>query len=66
MRFSITRIVPITYSLPCLFYAKFRLDDLREVIWGRYQLQLYDLLREQHCTRIESDSDSADENDPPF
>jgi len=42
------------------------LDDLREVIWERYQLQLYELLREQHCTRIESDSDSADENDPPF
>ncbi len=42
------------------------LDDLREVIWGRYQLQLYELLREQHCTRIESDFDSTDENDPPF
>lgn len=42
------------------------LDDLREVIWGRYRLQLYELLREQHCTPIASDSDSIGEIDPPF
>ena len=33
MRFSITRIVPITYSLPCLFYAKFRLGEKPKYIW---------------------------------
>lgn len=42
------------------------LDDLREVIWGRYQLQLYELLRQQHRTHIASDSDSIKESDPPF
>lgn len=42
------------------------LDDLREVIWGRYQLQLFELLREQHCTDTPSDSSSANETDPPF
>ena len=42
------------------------LDDLREVIWGRYQLQLHELLRQQHCTHIASDSNSIEESDPPF
>lgn len=42
------------------------LDDLREVIWGRYQLQLYELLREQRCTDIPLDSSSTNETDPPF
>jgi hypothetical protein len=42
------------------------LDDLREVIWGRYQLQLYEHLREQQCDHSASDSDSIAESDPPF
>ena len=42
------------------------LDDLREVIWGHYQLQLYELLREQQCTHIASDSDSIEETDSIF
>lgn len=42
------------------------LDDLREVICRRYQLQLYELLREQQCTHIASDSDRIGESDPPF
>lgn len=42
------------------------LDDLREVIWGRYQLPLYELLRQHRRTCIESDSGSVEENDPPF
>jgi hypothetical protein len=42
------------------------LDDLREVIWGRYQLQLFELLREQQCIHIASDSDTIGNTDPPF
>lgn len=42
------------------------LDDLREVIWGRYQLQLYELLREQRGTHTPSESSSTEETDPPF
>jgi hypothetical protein len=42
------------------------LDDLREAIWQRYQLQLFELLREQHCTDTPSDSSSGPETDPPF
>lgn len=42
------------------------LDDLREVICGRYQLQLNALLREQRRTDIPSDSSSTNETDPPF
>jgi hypothetical protein len=42
------------------------LDDLRHIIWERYQLQLFELLREQHCTHIASDSDSTQDSDPPF
>jgi hypothetical protein len=42
------------------------LDDLREVIWNRYQLQLLELLREQRCPHPSSASDSIDETDPPF
>jgi hypothetical protein len=42
------------------------LDDLREVIWGHYQIPLFELLKEQRCTYIDSDSGSGEENDPPF
>jgi hypothetical protein len=42
------------------------LDDLREVIWNRYQLQLFELLREQHDSHTASASDSIDDTDPPF
>ena len=42
------------------------LDDLREVIWNRYQLQLHEELREQRCTDIPPDSGSIDKTDPPF
>jgi hypothetical protein len=42
------------------------LDDLREVIWNRYQLELFELLREQHCSHTSSASASIDETDPPF
>ena len=42
------------------------LDDLREVIWERYQVQLYELLREQRCTGTPLGSSSDNETDPPF
>lgn len=42
------------------------LDDLRQVIWNRYQLQLHELLREQRCPSITPSSGGIDENDPPF
>ena len=46
------------------------LDDLRETIWRRYQLPLFELLHEQRCTDTPSDSpsdsSSATETDPPF
>jgi hypothetical protein len=42
------------------------LDDLREVIWARYQIPLYELLREQCCTRDDYESQNVNETDPPF
>lgn len=42
------------------------LDDLREVIWARYQLPLQDLLREQRCTQNESCTGNINQTDPPF
>ena len=42
------------------------LDDLREVIGSHYQLQLFELLREQRCTQFASKPESAEETDPPF
>lgn len=42
------------------------LDDLREVICKRYQLELFDLLREQRCSPTASASATIDESDPPF
>lgn len=42
------------------------LDDLREVICNRYQLQLHELLREQRCTQAPPESGSINETDPPF
>lgn len=42
------------------------LDDLREVIWQRYQLPLQDLLREQRSTQAITDSGRINYTDPPF
>ena len=42
------------------------LDDLREAIWNRYQLQLFELLREQRCSQTPSAATRIDETDPPF
>lgn len=42
------------------------LDDLREVIWARYQLQLQELLREQRCTEDEPESVNISETDLIF
>lgn len=42
------------------------LDDLREVIYSRYQVQLQELLREQQCTPATSPSRRIDQTDPPF
>ena len=42
------------------------LDDLREVVWNRYQLQLHEQLRGQQCPSATPSSRSIDETDPPF
>ena len=42
------------------------LDDLREVIWARYQIPLQELLREQCCSQLTSESQNINETDPPF
>lgn len=42
------------------------LDDLRDVIWNRYQIPLYELLREQRCTQDSSHFENINQTDPPF
>jgi len=42
------------------------LDDLREVIWNRYQLQLHEPLCDQHCPSTTPSSGGIDKTDPPF
>ncbi|MGB8481636.1 MAG: hypothetical protein WCE63_22765 [Acidobacteriaceae bacterium] len=42
------------------------LDDLREVIWRRYQLQLHEQLRDQRGTFTTPSSGNGNETDPPF
>lgn len=42
------------------------LDDLLEVIWGRYQIQLFELHREQRCTQFATDSGKTKKSDTPF
>jgi len=42
------------------------LDDLREVIWQRYQLPLQELLREQRCMGNETESGHINRTDTPF
>ena len=42
------------------------LDDLRHIIWERYQIQLQELLHEQRGTNVASESDSIRESDLPF
>ena len=42
------------------------LDDLREVIWQRYQMPIQDLLREQRGVQDESNSVNISDTDPPF
>ena len=42
------------------------LDDLREVICNRYQLELIELLREQRCAQAPPAASNMDETDPPF
>ena len=42
------------------------LDDMREVIWKRYQLQLDELIRDQRCANTSSESSSIGTTDPLF
>ena len=42
------------------------LDDLREVIWQRYQLPLQDLLREQRDTQAITIPEQIENAAPPF
>jgi len=66
LQHGIPFIIPDDWSPEQALAVVELLDDLREVIWGRYQLQLYKLQREQQCTHLASDSDSIEESDPPF
>ena len=42
------------------------LDDLREVIWCRYELQILDLKRQQQWTESGPPFDHSDPDDVPF
>jgi hypothetical protein len=42
------------------------LDDLREVLWARYQIRVQELLVDDFCNGPGSGSESGDEDDPPF
>ena len=42
------------------------LDDLREVIWQRYRIQLQELLREQRGMQNETNSVNISGTDPPI
>jgi hypothetical protein len=42
------------------------LDDLRELIWNRYQLQLHEQLRDQRRSSTTPSSGNGNETDPPF
>jgi len=42
------------------------LDDLREMIWNHYQIQLHALLRDQSRPLPDDDASGADSTDPPF
>jgi len=63
---AIAFIIPDDWSPEQALAVLELLDDLRYVISQRYQLQLHELLREQHCTHIATDSTRIEENDPPF
>ena len=55
-------LIPDDWSPEQALAAVELLDDLREVIWSHYRLQL----REQRCTDTPSDSSSINKIDPPF
>lgn len=42
------------------------LDDLREVIWRRYELELFEIKRQQQCPERDSQSNPTDEGAEPF
>jgi hypothetical protein len=42
------------------------LDDLREVIWRRYEVQLFEFKRQQQCPDRDSKSNPTDEGAEPF
>jgi hypothetical protein len=66
LQHGISFIIPDDWSPEQALAVIELLDDLHQIIWERYQLQLYELLREQHRTHIASDSNSIEESDPPF
>ena len=59
-------IIPDDWSSEQALAVVELLDDLRQIIWQRYQLQLQELFQEQRCTNPASESDSIPESDPPF
>lgn len=42
------------------------LDDLREVLWARYQIRVQELLNDDFCNGPGSGSYHIEEEDPPF
>lgn len=42
------------------------LDDLRELVWARYGLQIQQLLRAQQCTVATTAAHNIDDADVPF
>jgi hypothetical protein len=42
------------------------LNDLREVIWARYQIPLHDLIRKTHLPPANANDSATDTTDPPF
>jgi len=66
LQYGIPFIIPDDWS-PEQTLAVFELlDDLRHIIWEHYQFQIQEVLQEQRCTNVASESDSINESDPPF
>jgi hypothetical protein len=66
LQWGIPFIIPDDWS-PEQALAVFELlDDLRHIIWERYELQLLEILKEQRGTDYDPESDTINENDPPF
>jgi hypothetical protein len=62
---GISFIIPDNWSPEQALAVIELLDDLREIIVVHYQIQVYELLKEQRFSRVDSAS-GINETDPPF